>query len=183
MNDFSTYEYAVAPDKKRNKVIRRRRVLMIIAYILFPLLFILFFTIINFPWAIFFVAFAEVMLITVSWRRVIDFSHEYSITSGSLTLSKIFGNSSRKTIMEMTIKDAALIAPLADRIRRDYLDRYDPEIVYNALSCPDAEDGYFMVWRDENDRKCALLFEATTQALKICRFYNPSATVISKVRY
>ena len=183
MNDFSTYEYAVAPDKKRNKVIRHRRVLMIVAYVLFPLAFILFFTVINFPWAIFFVAFAEVMFITISWRRVIDFSYEYSITSGSLTLSKIFGNSSRKTIMDMTVKDAALIAPLTDRAQRDRLDDYDPEVVYNALSCPDAEDGYFMIWRDEDGRKCALLFEATAQTLKLCRFYNPSATVITKVRY
>lgn len=183
MNDFSTYEYAVAPDKKRNKVIRHRRVLMIVSYILFPLLFILFFTIINFPWAIFFVAFAEVMYITISWRRTIDFVHEYSITSGVLTLSVIYGNSSRKTIMEMTLKDAAIIAPLTDPQQRDKLDAYDPEVVYHALSCPDAEDGYFMIWRDEDDRKCALLFEATAQALKLCRFYNPAATVVTKVRY
>ena len=81
MTDFSTYEYAVSPDRKRNRTFRRRRVLMIISYVLFPLLFILFFTVINFPWAIFFVAFATVMYILMSWRRVIDYSYEYSITS------------------------------------------------------------------------------------------------------
>ena len=183
MTDFSTYEYAVSPDRKRNRTFRRRRVLMIISYVLFPLLFILFFTVINFPWAIFFVAFATVMYILMSWRRVIDYSYEYSITSGYLTLSKIHGNSSRKTIVELTIKDAAAIAPLTDTVQRSRLDAYAPDVVYNALSCPDAVDGYFLIWRDENDRKCALLFEATAQALKIFRFYTPAATVISKVRY
>lgn len=184
MNDItSTYEYAVIPDRKRNRVHRRRRTAMIVSYVLFPLVFIMFFTAINLPWFIFFVAFATVMYITISWRHVVDYMHEYSITSGELTLSKIFGNSSRKTIVRLTIKDAAAIAPLTVPAQRERLDDYAPEVVYNALSCPDAEDGYFLIWRDENDRKCALLFEATAQALKLCRFYNPAATVVTKVRY
>lgn len=182
-NISSSYEYAVAPDKRRNKTHRRRRTALIVSYVLFPLAFIMFFTAINLPWFIFFVAFATVMYITVSWRRVVDYMFEYSITSGELTLSKIFGNSSRKTIVRLTIKSAAAIAPLTAPDQRERLDSYDPEVVYNALSCPDAEDGYFLIWRDDRDRRCALLFEATAQTLKLCRFYNPAATVVTKVRY
>ncbi len=173
----------MAPDKRRNKSHRRRRTALIVSYVLFPLAFIMFFTAINLPWFIFFVAFATVMYITITWRHVVDYMYEYSITSGELTLSKIFGNSSRKTIVRLTIKSAAAIAPLNVLAQRERLDSYDPEVVYNALSCPDAEDGYFLIWRDENDRRCALLFEATAQSLKLCRFYNPAATVMTTVRY
>ena len=37
------------------------------------------------------------------------------------------------------------------------------------------------VFEDENGKKSIVYFEATEKAIKICRFYNPAATVTSKV--
>ena len=63
------------------------------------------------------------------------------------------------------------------------MEAYSPEVIYNALSSEDTPDAYFMIYEDDNGRRCAFLFEATAQMLKICRYYNPSATVITNVRY
>lgn len=180
MNEFSTYEYAIAP--KNDKKLKLTKLLLMLSYILFPLIFIIVFYMIHLPWFIVFVVFATVLYIVTTWRRFVDVEFEYSITSGILTLSKIFGNRSRKKLMEMTIKDASVIAPLNDKLQKSKLDAYQPEKVYFALSSPDAEDGYFMLFEQEGVA-CALLFEATAQTLKICRFYNPSATVVTKVRF
>jgi len=180
MNEFSTYEYAVAP--KNDRKMKSTKFWLILSYILFPLVFMTFFYMINLPWFIVFVVFATALYIVTTWRRFVDVEYEYSITSGVLTFATIFGNRSRKQHLEMTLKNAILIAPLTDRLQRDKLDDYQPEKVYSALSSPDAVDGYFMIFEQEGVA-CAFLFEATAQTLKICRFYNPSATVMSKVRY
>ena len=180
MNEFATYEYAVAP--KNDKKMRATKLWLILSYILFPIVFIIFFYMINLPWFIVFVVFATALYVVTTWRRFVDVEYEYSITSGVLTFATIFGNRSRRQHLEMTLKNAILIAPLNDRIQRDKLDDYQPEKVYSALSSPNAEDGYFMIF-EKDGVACAFLFEATAHTLKICRFYNPSATVISKVRY
>ena len=181
MHEFSTYEYAVAPKNDTKRKIKKAA--FITSYILFPLIFIAFFCTIKLYWFIFFLAMATVFYILITWRRFIDIEYEYSITSGVVTFSKIYGNRSRKTFMEAKLKNAIAIAPLNDRIQKSRLDEYQPEIVYSALSSPDAEDGYFMIYESEDGHACAFLFEATAQTLKICRFYNPSATVMSKVRF
>ncbi len=180
MNEFQTHEYVVAP--KNDAKLKTKKALFICSYVLFPLLFIIFFIIINFPWFIFFLAFATVFFIVLTWRRFVDIEYEYSITSGVLTFSKIFGNNSRKKIMEMHLKDASVIAPLTDKLQYSKLEAYQPEKVYSALSAPDAEDGYFMLY-EKDGVACAFLFEATKRTIDICRFYNPSATVVGKVRF
>lgn len=180
MNEFSTYEYAVAP--KNDKKLKLTKFLFICSYVLFPLLFIIFFYMINLPWFIVFVVFATALYSIMTWRRFVDIEFEYSITSGVLTFSKIFGNNSRKKMMEMHIKEASVIAPLTDKLQYSKLEAYAPEKIYSALSSPDAEDGYFMLY-EQDGVACAFLFEATAQTLKICRFYNPSATVVTKVRF
>lgn len=181
MHEFSTYEYAVAP--KNDAKMKAKKAAFIVSYVLFPLFFITFFCVIQLYWFIFFLAMATVFYIVLTWRRFIDVEYEYSITSGVVTFSKIYGNRSRKTFMEAKLKNAITIAPLNDKLQKSKLDAYEPEIVYSALSSPDAEDGYFMIYESEDGHACAFLFEATAQTLKICRFYNPSATVMSKVRF
>lgn len=182
MNDLhSTYEYAVA--KKREGAYKWARVWLIIGYIFYV---ITFFSVgvmskLLVP-CIALVPVTTWIVIYFTWRYV-NIDYEYSTTSGIITFSKIFGNRSRKTVTEIVIKNAVAIAPLTNTLQKSKLDAYAPEIVYNALSTADVEDGYFMIYEDESGRKCAFLFEATAQMLKICRYYNPSATVVTQVRY
>ena len=182
MNELhSTYEYAVA--KKREGSYKWARVGLVIGYIFYV---ITFFSVgvmskLLVP-CIALVPLTTWMVVFFTWRYV-NIDYEYSSVSGVLTFSKIFGNRSRKTVTEIRIKNASLIAPLTDSLQRSKLEVYNPEITYSALSTADVEDGYFMLYEDENGKKCAFLFEATAQMLKICRYYNPSATVVTKVRF
>ena len=182
MNELhTTYEYAVA--KKREGSYKWARVGLFIGYIFYV---IIFFSVgvmskLLVP-CIALVPVTTWIVIYFTWRYV-NIDYEYSTVSGILTFSKIFGNRSRKTVTEIKIKSAVTIAPLTDKLQKSKLDAYAPEIVYNALSTADVEDGYFMIYEDDSGRKCAFLFEATAQMLKICRYYNPSATVVTQVRY
>ena len=180
MNEFSTYEFAVS--QKIEGKWRLARILLISFYILYPVLLLFFAmgTSVIAP-LLALIPISLWIIIFITWRFV-SVEYEYSITSGVLTFAKIFGNNARKNIMEVHIKDATVIAPLTDKLQYSKLEAYAPEKIYSALSSPDAEDGYFMLY-EQDGVACAFLFEATAQTLKICRFYNPSATVVSKVRY
>lgn len=181
MNESSTYEYVVA--KKREGAYSLARVALIIGYILYV---IIFFSVgilsrLLVP-CIALVPVTTWILIYFTWRYVnIDF--EYSATSGTVTFSKVFGNRSRRAVAEIRIKNASAIAPLTEKLHKSKMEAYSPEVIYNALSSEDTPDAYFMIYEDDNGRRCAFLFEATAQMLKVCRYYNPSATVITNVRY
>lgn len=180
MNEFSTYEYVVA--QKRTGKYLWRRIGMLALYVVYVIAFFTvgIFTRILVP-CLALVPLTTWILWFFTWRYVcIDY--EYSITSGILTFTKIFGNRTRRVICEFKLKDAAVIAPLNDKLQASKLDAFSPEITYSALSAPGAEDGYFITY-EQDGRACVFLFEATAQALKICRFYNPSATVVTRVRF
>ena len=179
MNEFSTYEYVVA----RAKVGKYRlaRIALFCGYILYVIGFFLVFALARlFVPLIALIPLTTWILVFFTWRYV-NVDYEYSITSGVITLTKIYGNRTRKTITSMTLKNAAVIAPLS--WKHPQYDAYHAEQVYNILSSPDTPDAYCILYVDENQMRCAILFEATSQALKICRFYNAPATVVSPVRY
>lgn len=176
MNEFSTYEYVVA--RKNKGVGKLKPALFILGYVVFAIGAIVFAirTTIGAPLA----ALAPVALLIVvyfTWRYT-KIEYEYSITSGILTFSEIYGGRSRKTIVEFRLKDCVDIAPISEQ---DKLDDFGAEVSYVALSEKDAPDAYFATFENEKGRKCVFFFEATEKALKICRFYNPSHTKVTKV--
>ena len=179
MDEFSTYEYVV---KKKNKGIGRLKpVLYIIGYVLFAvsLFFIAIKTTIAAPlFALsgFFVA----LLVFLTWKYT-KTEYEYSITSGHVTFSVINGNSQRRTVVSFPIKSCSTVAPIASDEHRARAEAYRAEKTYSALSELGATDGYFALFEDEKGKRCIFLFEATEKALKIFRFYNAPATVITKV--
>lgn len=181
MNEFSTYEYVVA--KKREGAYRYARTGLIFLYVCFVLAaFIIGATIRLFVPMLALLPLATWILVFLTWRYVV-IDYEYSVTSGILTFSKIYNNRTRKTVTDIKVKSAAAIAPLGDKLHRSRLDAYAPAVIYNALSSEEAPDAYFMIYQDEKGQKCAFLFEATAQALKIFRFYNAPATVVRDVTY
>ena len=178
MNDFSTYEYMVSQKLQGAKVLRK--VGLILFYILFVVAWFIFgFVSHMFP----LLALCPVTLwiaVFFTWRYVqVDF--EYSVTSGTVTFSSIYGNRSRRKLCEILLRDCVTIAPLNEKY--DHLsDRFAPERIVNCLSGEGAEDGYFML-AEKDGKKTVVYFEATEKFLKICRFYNASATTVAKVRY
>lgn len=181
MNEFTTYEYVV-PRARVGKY-RLARAGLICAYILYAILFFLAFAAgrLLVP-LIALLPLSTWMLVFFTWRYV-NVEYEYSITSGVLTFTKIYGNRTRRTLTEIKIKSAATIAPLNQKLQRSRLEAYGAVRIYSALSSPDAPDAYFMIYENDEGERCAFLFEATAQALNICKFYNMPATLAGKVKY
>lgn len=184
MNEFSTYEFVVS--QRIEGKWRLARIALVAFYVFFVLG--CFFAGISFnilpPLAL--VPVFTWMLVFFTWRYV-AVEYEYSITSGELTFSKIFGNRSRRTVMRMMLRDAVRIAPLGDAAEAAKAEAYAPEREFSAISSLSAPDIYFATFEYRytehgKEKKCRaiLYFEATARTLQICRFYNPSATVLTK---
>lgn len=182
---FTTYEFVVA--QKAEGRFLRRRILFILMYALYVAAFlgIGIITRIGIP-LVALVPVTTWILIFFTWRYV-QVEYEYSMTSGILVLTEIYGGRSRKKIMEVHIKDAAAILPLSDPHTEVEVDRFAPEVVYSAIPSVKAEDTYVLLYEDREDqvkgkgKHKAFTFVATTQALKIMKYYNAFATKVVPV--
>ncbi len=178
MNEFSTYEYVIARKNKGAQKIKP--VIFILGYIVFAIGALVFAVVTRIAATL--VALAPLALLVViflTWRYTkVEF--EFSVTSGVLTLSEIYGGRSRKKIVEFKLKDCVAIAPLSDPAKREYADRYDAQESYIALSQKDSPNGYFAAFENEKGKRCIMFFDANEKMIKICRFYNPAATTVKK---
>ena len=118
-------------------------------------------------------AFAALLL----FRRYSSLEFEYTMVEGVVTFSEIFGKSTRRVARELEIRACAVIAPIDDAKLSDFgaVDEYF------AVSSMNAENIYGMAFDGEKGKKTIVYFEATDEALRICRAYNPRATVIKKI--
>ena len=168
---FTTYEFVVA--QKAEGRFLRRRILFVLMYMLYVATFLIvgIITRIGIP-LVALVPVTTWILIFFTWRYV-QVEYEYSMT--------------RKKIMEVHIKDAAAILPLSDPRTEVEVDRFAPEVVYNAVPSTKAEDTYVMLFEDRTEqikgkgKHMAFTFVATTQALKIMKYYNSFATTVVDV--
>lgn len=176
MREFKTYEYVVAQKTEGKR--RLEKPGMILLYVAFIIAWFIFgFVSKMFP-LLELIPVTLWMLVFFTWRYV-KVEYEYSIESGDMTISNIYGGRSRKKIVTFKLKDCSLIAPVStyDFKAKDY----EPEKIYNALSSEKAEDAYFALF-ELDGKRCTAYFEATEKALKICKYYNSTATVMSKVK-
>lgn len=175
MNEFNTYEFVVA-QANRGKV-KLRRILAVVAYVLFFLVCAATLILLNLPWLVALLPLAEWIVIFFSWRYL-AVEYEYSMTSGVMTFSHIYGGRTRKTRLELNIKSCHEIAPLDD----DALTRLEGREIakeYRFISADDASEIYYALF-EEDGEPAVVLFEPTAKALSILRFYNPM-TVVTKV--
>jgi len=178
MNEFSTYEYVVA--QKNKGIGKLKPILLIVFYILLAIAFLLFAVITKIGAPLISLAPIGVAVAWyITWKYT-KIEHEISVTSGVVTLSEIYGSRTRKTMVEFALKSCTAIAPLTDPTKRAFADRYDAQLVYCALSAPDSENAYFATFENEKGKRCLVMFDANERMLKICKFYNPSATTIIK---
>ena len=182
MNEFSTYEFVVT-QKIEGKWLAARvgLILLYIAYVV-GLLIVALRTRILVP------LFALIpitlwIIVFFTWRYT-DVDYEYSITSGELTFAKIFGNRSRRRQLTILLRDAVRIAPLDNGEHSARAEAWKPEREFSAISSLHAPDIYYILFEYKDGKKgekrrAIFYFEATNRTLQICRFYNPSATVLT----
>ena len=180
-NDFtSTYEYTV--EQKPEGKFRLMKIGFLSLYILYPVIFMAVLFIIQLFQLFALVAVTEWMLVYFTWKYTKP-EYEYSVTSGRVTFSVIRGKRSRKEMLTFAIKDCLKIAPATDGDFIAMLEQYDPEITYSAVSSVDSPDKYYAAFENAEGKRCVFYFEATEKMLKLCRNYNSSHTVVTKVRY
>ena len=180
-NDFtSTYEYTV--EQKPEGKFRLMKIGFLSLYILYPVIFMAVLFIIQLFQLFALVVVTEWMLVYFTWKYTKP-EYEYSVTSGRVTFSVIRGKRSRKEMLTFAIKDCLKIAPATDGDFIAMLEQYDPEITYSAVSSVDSPDKYYAAFENAEGKRCVFYFEATEKMLKLCRNYNSSHTVVTKVRY
>lgn len=178
MADMQNYEFVVS-QKLTGKWLAYR-ILAVVGYVLFVVgFFILGTTLFKFFLPM--IALTPIflwMLIFFTWRYTRP-DYELTTVSNTLRFTVVYGNRTRRPQLEVEFPRMRKIAPL-DEAGEAEIQRYAPEKVYCAASSMDARDLYYALW-EEDKKTCVLYFEATTHLLKICKYYNSAATVVTPV--
>lgn len=169
MDYTATYEYVISTKKK--PTYRLARALAVAGYVLYVLVLFA----IGFATSILAPMLAVVPLTTwilvwLTWKYV-SVEYEYSLTGGTMTLSKIYGGRTRKRVAEITVKEASVIAPFEG----DYIkeaERYAPERTVDFTADLQRPNVYFMLYETTEKRRGILYFEATARAVRILKYYN-----------
>lgn len=167
------YEYAVSEAK--SGTLRAKKVALIAAYALWGLLLLAIGALTRLlvplialvPLSIWIFAF-------LTWRYT-QVEYEYSFFSGQLTVARILGGRTRRTVAEITIRELSQVFPYTEE-NLQRAERYGAEETLFAASGTEATDLYIALWQDrETEKKCMLCFNANEKAIKILRYYNAAA--------
>ena len=120
------------------------------------------------------------ILIFFTWRYVC-LEYEYTIDSGALTFTYIYGNRSRKNAFTVPLKDIVRIAPVADDAAWKQANDYAPAKTYDGIGDLSHPQCYFLLFENEKKQRSIFYFEATPQALNLMRFYNAAAMLKSNL--
>lgn len=173
MSDFNTFEFVVdeRPEGKRKAIKfwgRFGLIAFIAAWVIVSLCTIFYLAVLPL---------AMLGVVLYFWK-IFNCELEYSMTSGIMTFSRIYGGLKRKKVLELTIKDFRGIAPRTAESDAK-LKAQGVAKTYMFASHSTAEDQYYAIF-EENGILCVVYFEATEKTLKILRYYNP-VTVVTKV--
>ena len=173
MNEQNTYEFVV--DEKSEGDARLRRifgrgiiVLIVATYVIIAL---------SIFAALAILPVALLPIVLYFWKQF-NVELEYSMTSGIMTFTRIYGSRRRKQVLELSIKDMREIAPVTTDSQAR-LESLGVQKIYRFQSSSTAPDMYYAVF-EQDDKTCAVCFEATNRALQILHYYN-RATVVTTV--
>lgn len=173
MSEFNTFEFVVDEKaegkRKLVKVLGRLGLIsIIVAWVIFSFL--------TYPgFAI--LALVYLGLVLYFWK-IFNCELEYSMTSGIMTFSRIYGGMKRKKVLDLFIKDMREIAPRTPESDAKLNGRGIAK-TYSFSSHSTADDQYYALF-EKDGQLCVVYFEATEKTLKILRYYNP-VTVVTKV--
>ena len=115
-------------------------------------------------------------LVLFTWRLT-KIEYEYVIFDGTLTVTKILGNRSRRKLCAVVIRRLSAVYPCEEEfIHR--VESYGAKRSLLAASSADAEGLYAALWSDEKDRKHALFFEPDERMLRLMRSQNITAVTV-----
>ena len=173
--DFTDYEYGV--DKKREGKLKLLSICFIALYVAFVGgTFGILYSIGLIP------VFAAVpvllwILVLATWRYV-QVDDKYTLSEGSFTLKRSYGNKKAKVLCEFRIKEASVIAPEYECTAA--LSEIPAARIYDARPSLCASDIYVAVFTDKDSQPSAVMFQVTDQAVKVLKYYNENTVSLKK---
>ena len=174
MSEFNTFEFVV--DERPEGFRKLKKILGRTAVVATPILIAIILLLVK----LFALAIIPLVLLGVFmfFWKLFNVELEYSMTSGIMTFSRIYGGMKRKKMLEFTIKEAKEIAPRTPESDAK-LASVGVDKVYSFVSHSTAPDQYYALVEVEG-KTCVVYFEATQKTIKILRYYNP-VTVVTAV--
>lgn len=157
---------------------RRRRTLLVLAYVAFAIGYIILFTVPVKMWpACGGLPFLLVVFYKITWWRL-TYDYEYTLAGGGvLTIERVFTQVRRKKLLEVRVRDAVSITPYPAGSRTPVKPCYD------FRGSPKSTDGYCIVYRDAEGKECAALFEVSTKLLRMITKFNPDTVQTTGLRF
>ncbi len=179
MEDSRTFTYTVA--QKNEGKWKLARFALILFYLIFAGTYVAL-TASRIPWVISVLPILVWILFFFTWRFV-DVSYEYHIESGDLIFTKVMRDKFRRPMRTFKIKDLEAVAPLTDAPSQSQLcAKFDAKELFWAASSLSSSDLYYAIAKNEAGERTLIVFEATSNSLRLLHYYN-SATVVTKTRY
>lgn len=116
-------------------------------------------------------ALTSFVLISVT-HKYIFLEYEYSFLYGRLGISKIYGKSKRKAMIETEMRDLLIIAPASEE-NIAKAERFEIEDRVIAVSSEAAENIWLTVTGGKDERRILIFFEADERSLSLLRTANP----------
>lgn len=188
-NEMINFEEFIV-EKKVEGLYKFKRILMTLAYIFIPLIFIIFLCAVSlaavallifvplfYAWAF------RKFVIPLTWRYV-NIQYEYVIRSGDLVVNTLYISAAKKRVQmfKQQISQMDAIAPYNGEYRAA---ADDPSIekANRHIACAflDHPDNYYCTWKDRDGKKHVCIFQATNNAVNIMKFHNRN-TVVTEVQ-
>ena len=171
------YEYTVAEQK--NTALLFRRVTLVALYILWASVWLVVGIAIRLIAPLLaFIPLTLWILIFFTWRLT-QVEYEYSFFAGVLTVSRVLGDRSRRTLVEVSLKNLSSVYPCTEEYA-ERIDAFHADRTVLAASSSESDGLYAALWSDEENGRQTLYFEPNEKALKIIRYYNASALSTAK---
>ena len=121
------------------------------------------------------------MLVFFTWRLT-QVAYEYSFFGGTLKVSRILGERSRRNLAEIKISSLSAVYPCNGEYDLE-IRSFSADKVIFAASSKDAPGLMAALWKEEDGQKRILYFEMDDKAQRILRCYNSGALRMGKVKY
>ena len=166
------YEYVVTP--KMTPALRMKKVLFIMIYVVWGGGLLLVGSTVGklFLPLLAFIPVTLWMLVFFTWKYT-NVAYEYSFGGGNLTVNRLFGEKTRKKIIEVQIRDLTHVYSYDTDCQKKIKD-FDADTEIMAASSMDAERLIAIFWTNEDNKKFVLYFEADEKAMRILKYYNSS---------
>lgn len=179
MNENLEFDYTVT--KKPEGKYRLYRILMVIGYVAFALVFFFGLCFLHLYQYIAFIVLVEWILVFFTWRYV-SIEYKYETQSGFIKFYNIYGGKKKKLVLDLRIKELSVIAPYDENAFKEAETLQGNNAYYFLSSEKQNPNRYYAVFTDNSGRNCTVHFEATQKTLKILHYYNAS-TVITKTEF